>query len=230
MVPKTLEDRNDFITWRVNIDWKISYLSLTQDINLGINLHIYGRVFRVLDCDDFTRVFYEENGVALNAPEGAPSDNFDYYTSIKDLKIPPPDTKEYKEYFEVKLKGGHPNGGLAKYLQNDRKVLSFDTVWNDATLEGGLKFYTVNFFLADDTVEVKEVNEQNSGKDPFPLLLRRQKLPKDALLTHYPGMNLKKEEHYKAVDFIIGNFVTVYSRPCLIYNCDEFTKKWFKEA
>jgi len=29
MVPKTLEDRNDFITWRVNIDWKISYLSLT---------------------------------------------------------------------------------------------------------------------------------------------------------------------------------------------------------
>lgn len=216
MVPKTLEDRNDFITWR--------------DINIGISLHIYGRVFRVTDCDDFTKLFYEENGVALNAPEPNPSDNFDYYTSIKDLKIPPPDTKEYKEYFEVKLKGGHPNGGLAKYLQNDRKVLSFDTVWNDVTLEGGLKFYTVNFFLADDTVEVKEVNEQNSGKDPFPLLLRRQKLPKEALLTHYPGMNLKKEEHYRAQDFIIGNFVNIYNRPCLIHNCDEFTKKWFKEA
>jgi len=27
----------------------------------------------------------------------------------KDLKINPPDTKEYKEYFEVKLGGGHPN-------------------------------------------------------------------------------------------------------------------------
>jgi hypothetical protein len=216
MVPKTLEDRNDFITWR--------------DINIGINLHVYGRVFRVVDCDEFTRVFYQENGVELNAPEQAPNDNFDYYTSIKDLKIPPPDTKEYKEYFEVKLKGGHPNGGLAKYLQNDRKVLSFDVVWNDTTLEGGLKLYTVNFFLADDTVEVKEVNEQNSGKDSFPLLLRRQKLPKEALLTHYPGMNLKKEEHYKALDFIIGNFVNIYNRPCLIYNCDEFTKKWFKEA
>jgi len=216
MVPKTLEDRNDFITW--------------SDINIGINLHVYGRVFRVVDCDEFTRAFYQENGVALNAPEQSPSDNFDYYTSIKDLKIPPPDTKEYKEYFEVKLKGGHPNGGLAKYLQNDRKVLSFDVVWNDVTLEGGLKLYTVNFFLADDTVEVKEVNESNSGKDPFPLLLRRQKLPKEALLTHYPGMNLKKEEHYRATDFIIGNFVNIYNRPCLIYNCDEFTKKWFKEA
>jgi len=36
----------------------------------------------------------------------------------------------------------------------------------------------MNFFLADDTVEVKEVKQQNSGKDPFPLLLRRSKLPK----------------------------------------------------
>lgn len=173
-----------------------------------------------------------------------PKDNFDYQTSIKDLKIPPPDTKEYKEYFEVKLKGGHPNTGLAKYLQNDRKVcefyndlpnlffqvLSFGVVWDDRTLEGGLKFYTLNFFLADDTVEVKELNEQNSGKDSFPLLLRRSKLPKEPLLTHYPGMNLKKEEHYKAQDLTIGNYVNIYNRPCLIYDCDEFTKKWFKEA
>jgi len=215
-VPKTLEDRNDFISW--------------EDINLGQNLYVYGRVFRVVDCDEFTRFFYQDNKVQLNAPESVPTDNFDYYTSIKNLKIPPPDTKEYKEYFEVKLKGGHPNNGLAKYLQNDRKVLSFDVVWDDQTLEGGLKFYTANFFLADDTIEVKEVNEQNSGKDPFPLLLRRQKLPKTPLLTHYPGMNLKKEEHYRAQDFIIGNYVNVYNRPCFIYNCDEFTKKWFKEA
>jgi len=39
------------------------------------------------------------------------------------MKIQPPDTKDYKEYFEVKLGGGHPNNGLKKYLENDRKVL-----------------------------------------------------------------------------------------------------------
>jgi hypothetical protein len=43
---------------------------------------------------------------------------------MKNVKIPPPDIKEYNEYNEVKLGGGHPNGGLAKYLDNDRKVLS----------------------------------------------------------------------------------------------------------
>lgn len=27
-------------------------------------------------------------------------------------------------------------------------------------------------------------------------MLRRQKLPKLPIMTHYPGMTLKKEEHY----------------------------------
>ena len=72
---------------------------------------------------------------------------------MKDAKIPPPDTKEYKEYFEVKLGGGHPNNGLQKYLHNDRKVLSFDIIWDDRTLEGSLNSFKLNFFLADDTVK-----------------------------------------------------------------------------
>jgi len=35
--------------------------------------------------------------------------------------------------------------------------LSFELVWNDTSLEGGLNFFKMNFFLADDTIEVKEV-------------------------------------------------------------------------
>ena len=51
-----------------------------------------------------------------------PGDNFETIKTLKDMKINPPDTKEYKEYFEVKLGGGHPNDGLQKYIANDRKV------------------------------------------------------------------------------------------------------------
>jgi hypothetical protein len=215
-VPKSLDDPNNFLSW--------------EDLNIGINLNIYERVFRIVSADDFTTKFYESQGIKLNQPESVPVDKFEYLQSVKELKIPPPDTKEYKEYFEVKLKGGHPNNGLAKYLENDRKVLQFDIVWDDRSLEGGLKFFKLNFFLADDTVEVKESKEANSGKDPFPLLLRRSKLPKTPLLTHYPGMNLKKEEYYKATDLAIGNYVTIYSRQCFIYGCDDFTKKYYKQT
>ena len=41
-------------------------------------------------------------------------------------------------------------------------------------------------------VEVNEIRFQNSGKDPFPLLLKKQKLPKKPIHTYYPGMNMAK--------------------------------------
>ena len=144
-----------------------------SDFNLSQNIKFFDRVFRITNCDKFTRDFLENEGVQLNQPERIPVDNFGQYQAIKDTKINPPDFKEYKEYYEVKLGGGHPNNGLDKYLSNDGHVLSFDIMWNDNTLCGGVNFYKLNYFLADDTIEVKEIRKQNSGKDPFPLLLRR---------------------------------------------------------
>ena len=37
-------------------------------------------------------------------------------------------------------------------MENDRKVLSYKIMWNDTSYDGGLKFYTLNFFLSDGTV------------------------------------------------------------------------------
>jgi len=34
----------------------------------------------------------------------------------------------------------------------------------------------LNYYLADDTIEIKEKVVQNNGKDPYPLLLRRGKV------------------------------------------------------
>ena len=76
------------------------------------------------------------------------------------------------------LKGGRPNKNLESFLKNDRKVLSFSIVWEDRSYDGGDKFYTLNFFLADNSIEVKEINQPNTGRFPFPMLLKRQKLAK----------------------------------------------------
>ncbi len=90
-----------------------------------------------------------------------------------------------------------------------------------------MNYFILNFFLADDKIEIKEIRRHNSGKDPFPLFLNRKKLPKEPILTHYPGMTLKKEEFYMPLDLICGGLVRVYSKECLIYNCDAFTKEWY---
>lgn len=89
-----------------------------------------------------------------------------------DMKQIPPDLAETKEYFEVARKGGKPNKKLEQYIANDRKVLSFTVVWNDTSYDGGEKTYTLNYFLADSTVEIKNIHVENSGIDSYPMLLK----------------------------------------------------------
>jgi hypothetical protein len=61
-------------------------------------------------------------------------------------------------------------------------------------------------------------------------MLKRSKLPKDPVLTHCPGMKMKKDEYYEPKDLVLGNKIQIFGRSCLIFNCDDFTKAWFKET
>ena len=203
-----------------------------EDLAVGKNVTFFEHTFHIINCDAFTRAFYAEKGIPLAPAERLPEDGFSYSQKIKNVRVNPPDFKELKEYNEVKVKngGGHPNGGLKKYLENDRIVLCFDIMWHDKTLCGGVNFYKMNYFLADDSVEVKEIKKQNSGKDGFPLLLKRSKLPKDPFLTHYPGMSLKKSENYGPQDLTCGKVINIFGRECVIYDCDEFTKRYYREV
>ena len=200
-----------------------------RDLNVGLNLNVYGRVFRIVDADDFTKRFYLNEGVALNAPEQYPEDPFQKTRAMMTMKQNPPDLAEHKNYIEVMLKGGRPNKNLESFIKSDRRVLSFNILWEDTTYDGGDKFYVLNFFLSDSSIEVKEINEPNNGKIPFPMLLKRKKLAKQPILTHYPGMSLRTEEFYLPADLTIGQRVHVFGRDCLIYDCDDFTREWFTE-
>ena len=40
-----------------------------KDINLGQNLAVYGYVFRITDCDQYTKQFLESEGIVVNSPE-----------------------------------------------------------------------------------------------------------------------------------------------------------------
>ena len=82
-----------------------------------------------------------------------------------------------------------------QWLENDKKVLRFFLCWDTGNsssassssrgISGGpgcsKEPYVLHYYLADDTVEVVEVQQRNNGKDPFPRLLHRGKLPKGAV-------------------------------------------------
>lgn len=75
-----------------------------------------------------------------------------------------------KDYLEHKLGGGRVLS-QKQFLENDRKVLKFFAKYE------GLKYY-VHYFLSDDSVEIREVKIPNSGRQDFPVFLKRRKLPK----------------------------------------------------
>lgn len=196
---------------------------------MAVDFEVYGRVFRIVKCDDFTRNYFANEGRPMNANEEYPADPFQHTRAMVNMKQNPPDLAETKEYVEVLYKGGRPNKSLQQYLENDRQVLSFKVLWDDVTYDGGEKPYVLNYFLADSQIEVKEIRLQNSGKDPFPMMLKRQKLPLKPNLTHYPGMSLKlNPEYYGPQHIRCGEVINIYGRECLVYDCDEFTKQWYR--
>ena len=47
-----------------------------RDLFIGMELDVYGRRFKIVDCDDFTRKFFESEGVRQSGPENYPDNPF----------------------------------------------------------------------------------------------------------------------------------------------------------
>merc|ERR1711939_159319 len=197
------------------------------DFQLGTDITFYGRTFRIVDCDAFTAQFFQENGLELGDPEDYPYNPFDaQYTVMKQKEVEnrgmsSVKTDDLMHWTEAML--GKPTNlinedKLAQFLKYDRRVLRFYCMWDDTpSLYGEVRRFVLHYYLADDTVEVLESYKNNSGHDPFPRLLNRQRLP---LAWDRPG----RKEFLTAADLHIGGTVAVFGRDLLICDCDEFTK------
>ncbi|XP_040920133.1 EF-hand domain-containing protein 1 [Toxotes jaculatrix] len=190
-----------------------------KDLNLGTDLEVYGVKYHITQCDAFTKEFMESEGIVLNDAEPMPEDP---YTKCRE--IPQPHYKTPSEFDR-----------MHQFLTMDRKVLRFFALWDDAdSLYGETKLVTIHYYLVDDTVEIREVHEPNSGRDPFPVLMRRQKLPKKIRPQAFPSCVLEVskdevDEYYSPKDFRVGQTVKLLSRRFLLYDCDSFTKEYFQK-
>ncbi|VDD74878.1 unnamed protein product [Mesocestoides corti] len=197
-----------------------------HDFNVGIDLPIYGRVYRVVSCDQFTAAFLRKMGVRLNEPEPIPEDPYTNY------RIAVADSMQPRRPLERLDK-------LRQFLDHDRHVLRFFCFWDDTDNPfGDARDFVLCYFLADDTIEIREVIPANSGRDAVPCFLRRQKLPKGVQPLPLPGTvsdrtilntsNASKGDHYTDQDLTLGSVLNVYGRKFLICDCDEFTKEYYK--
>jgi len=195
-----------------------------KDLNLGINLPVYGKVIRITNCNEWTRKYMIKEGIALNPAEEHPEDP---YLIARLPTDKPNNTHATPSDFD----------SMKQFLVLDRKVLRFYAVWDDRhNMFGELREFILHYYLVDDTVEIREVHTQNDGRDPFPILLARQRVPRNfkAIPMEFPTcvMELSQAELsdlLNPADFAIGKSVHVFGRDFLLYNVDDFTKNFYRQ-
>lgn len=191
-----------------------------KDLNLDINVTFYGKIFHITNCDEWTAEYMASEGIELQRQTNQPTD-------------PYTDTRKESAALEA-FTTPSTFDKLKQFIDMDRKVLRFYCVWDDrSSMFGEKRPYIIQYYLVDDTVEVREVHESNDGHDPFPVFLRRQKLPKNRynVESSFPAVVMELSDHeikdwYTPNDFKIGMTILIYNRPFLVYDCDEFTKSY----
>lgn len=192
-----------------------------KDLNLGVNATFYGKVFHLVNCDKFTKDFLESEGIIVNPSEELPSDPYvekrKTAAALRTYTTPSSFDKQ------------------KQFLEMDRKVLRFYCVWDDRdNMFGEMRPFIIHYFLVDDTLEVREVHTANDGRDPFPVLIGRHKVPisRYEVESSFPAVVMELSSHeikeyFTPKDFRVGDTVTVYGRRFLIYDCDNFTKSFY---
>lgn len=192
------------------------------DLNVGSNVEVFGKVLRLYECNNVTRTFLTAEGIVVPDSEEPPVDPYAFSRKAVD----------------------HPNfvhatasdfDKFKQFLVLDRKVLRFFAKWEDPSSPGRQLTAVVFYFLVDDTIEIREIHDANDGRDPFPVFLGRCRVPRNPkdLPPDFPTSTLEVSEievpdHINPADLSTGKDVTIYGRSFYLYDCDAFTKDFYK--
>lgn len=214
-----------------------------EDLAIGAEVTLYGKTFRLVSCDEFTKEFLSGIGLATEFEMEAEPFPEDQYTQLRDtmkasmspfIRLNEQD-QELKRYLEYSHKGRHtaPSNpekiATQQFLKNDRRVLRFYCCWDERdTLYGDFRKFVLEYYLSDDTTKISEVNPVNSGRDPFPVFVKRARIPKPSPNGFGSSLrNPSATEYYYETDLGIGKYIEVFSKKFLLYDCDAFTREYY---
>ncbi|XP_014208021.1 EF-hand domain-containing protein 1-like [Copidosoma floridanum] len=191
-----------------------------KDLNVAIDIEIYGVVYRAVSCDGYTREFLKSQGIDVNDPEEMPDDP---YLRERHLKSQQQSTGQSKNSRSL------ANDKRFLFLEYNGLALSFDASWND-------QLYKLRYFLDDNTISVSETKTPGV-KVRGGLLLKRTKVPKNwkDLPSTYPAAYLERtdedvREYYAPIDLKVGGTAFVFGRRFLLLDCDRFTRKYYADV
>ena len=178
-----------------------------EDVVVGSEISLYGRTFRVVDCDKKTRSYFaNEFGIEQSPAEPYPEDPIE----IRNKQ------RAQKQKKGPGIGGASKPDTLRKFLKYDKKVLKFKALWDDSkSLYGEKRFFTLQYYLSDDNIEIREIYESNSGREKVPQFLNRNKVIRPDGKPYVPR------------DFVLGTTIVVNGRKFQLLTCDDFTRAFY---
>jgi hypothetical protein len=176
---------------------------VNSDFQVGTNVEIYGVVYRIYSCDQFTEDYLRSIGRDVGAFEEPPDDLYSIKRRLTDRPI---------RVTRIDTDKTH----LRQFLDFDGKVLRFYATWDDtASLFGEKRNFVFHYFLVDDTIEIRQILPPNSGRDPVSRFLQKTKL-----------VNPETGKFYTDQDLHIGAVIDVHGRNFLLFDADDWTRQF----
>jgi EF-hand domain-containing protein 1 len=210
-----------------------------DDFRLGSEIAVYGRHYKIVDCDNATRKYLRRNmQVNESSSLDVPVDDYDQFR-----KTIQPDLSdetwgrfnckknEGTKYQQAKM-GCNPdsNNGREGFIRYGDKTVQFKCVWdNTGTMYGDRINFSLVYHLCDDTVEIFSLPSKNGPKEQFSRLLKRSQLP-----LFFGGLRdlqaaRDQDKYFHWTDFYIGLEMDVYARTLRIVDADRSTRRFYEE-
>ncbi|KAG5465968.1 hypothetical protein CUR178_00683 [Leishmania enriettii] len=202
---------------------------------IGASIPCRGLTYQVVDCDAFTREFFEVMGMPQPEPLEYPRDDFEASAMHRPGGI---DEQQIEMRRVVEVQAATRAGTHASLLtpderkkardfyEYDRNVLRFYAVWEK-------RKFRIYFYLADGSIAVLFDKAENDGRDPCPIFVRRRRIPKEARAVLLSPETLNRPQGpalacIAAEDLRTGSSVDIFTRPFFIYDCDEHTRAYME--
>jgi Ca2+-binding EF-hand superfamily protein len=199
-------------------------------------ISVYGRTFKIYECDDFTRQYYAAHGIDQGDDFIAPSDPWGEASALVHRGGEGEHRRKMnslKRYQESRLGAlVYKTDSMARFLEFDKQAVTFFALWEDKRAFGEKHQYKVSYYLSTGEVQITETKNSNA-QVTFPLFLKKQRLPRTTLVHDDRSSSCEdgdgSSDYYNENDFNVGEVLKVHGRSFLLYGCDGVTQRWYMQ-
>lgn len=167
---------------------------MPEDLKCGDSVVVWGRQCLLFDVDDFTKDWYRKNLDYEQKPVALPKPAPEVF-----FQAVPPElgygTAEDSMASVIALQPKPPKFDMKKKFKQDMHVLRFNAKLVSTEPDDESRLFIISFFCGDDTIQVYEVCDKNSGRIGG-RFQERKKL-----------RNPVSNNYYREQDFTIGRTV-----------------------